>query len=299
MRNPILSLLLAFLGYSLLNIGQAIQKVGISERERNRKKGGVIWTVGILCTGLSVAVVFLAVSMGSVSIVGAMAGSGLASLALFSRFVMKERMHRNELIGVVAVFAAAIAIGAFRTEQEPYRVDYLALILFGGGALGIYLFVLFLLRRSRRVGIVIAGTSGILGGLVTLVQKVTAYQATPGEEAGQGFFEYVLGSLWNPLTLFWIALSFGSMLVLQQAHKRDRAIRVVPSYSAHFIVIPVVGGQLAFSEDLHLIQWIGILVILGGVFLITLKPDQGREAEQRKARKDHESEEREQVAQEE
>jgi drug/metabolite transporter (DMT)-like permease len=61
------------------------------------------------------------------------------------------------------------------------------------------------------------------------------------------------------------------MLVLQFSYKSDRAIRIVPVFSANYIVIPVLGGVICFGENLHALQWLGVSLILVGVLVLTLK----------------------------
>ncbi len=84
------TVIIAFTGYTLLNIGQAGQKMGLGIRNDNCIAGVSIWTISTLATVISFPVVFYAIATGYVSVVGAMAGSGLLSLALFGRFVMCE-----------------------------------------------------------------------------------------------------------------------------------------------------------------------------------------------------------------
>ena len=75
----------------------------------------------------------------------------------------------------------------------------------------------------------------------------------------------------NPWALTWISISLVSMVVMQFAYRRGKAIQLIPAFAANTIVIPVVGGVLAFGERLHLFQWIGVILIFAGVLLLTLK----------------------------
>jgi drug/metabolite transporter (DMT)-like permease len=75
----------------------------------------------------------------------------------------------------------------------------------------------------------------------------------------------------NPWALTWIVISLVSMVVMQFAYRRGKAIRLIPAFAANTIVIPVVGGVLAFGERLHPFQWIGVTLIFAGVLLLTLK----------------------------
>ncbi|MCK5008814.1 MAG: hypothetical protein KAR73_15575, partial [Spirochaetales bacterium] len=62
-----------------------------------------------------------------------------------------------------------------------------------------------------------------------------------------------------------------SMVVMQFAYRRGKAIQLIPAFAANTIAIPVVGGIVAFQERLHPVQWIGVALIITGVFLLSLK----------------------------
>ena len=63
------------------------------------------------------------------------------------------------------------------------------------------------------------------------------------------------------------------MVVMQFAYRKGKAIQLIPAFAANTIAIPVLGGVLTFSERLHPFQWIGVLLIVAGVFQLTLKTD--------------------------
>ena len=275
MNAPLLSLLLAFLGYSLLNISQACQKLGISLWPRRRVWGGFIWSAGTAGTSGAVFVVLAAVSLGSVSVVGAMAGSGLASLALFSHFVLKEDFGRRELAGIAVILSAAALVGAFAAAPAGNEPRLVALFLLLAAVWVLYLPLwFFLARRTGAAGLILAAFAGALGGFVPIFQKVSASPAARklsllgarGAESG------VAAVLSNPYAAAWIIISILSMLVLQFAHRRELAIRTVPAFAANTIVLPLLGGLAVFGERLHPLQWLGTAGILAGVLLLTFKP---------------------------
>ena len=161
-------LFVAFLGYSLQNISQASQKIGLVRMRENRKKGLMIWLLATLGTGSSALILLVAVSLGSVALVGAMAGTGLIALTVFSRLVMGETIGRRELTGVLLILSAAILIGASARVSGPAAITVdnlfamLALVVVG------YTAAWLLLRRRRKgLGFVIGGFAGALGGFVT------------------------------------------------------------------------------------------------------------------------------------
>ncbi|HUV06730.1 MAG TPA: hypothetical protein VMX75_03305 [Spirochaetia bacterium] len=280
MPHVLLSPLLAFAGYSLLNIAQACQKIGLGLLPGNRLKGGIIWIIATVVTSVSVFVVHYAVAIGSVSVVGAMAGTGLASLAIFSRLVMKEKMGKRELTGVFIILGAAALIGGFSGETETEGILLSQLYIFTAFIVLSYIVLWLLLHGYRNtIGLIIGGFAGAMGGFVPLYQKVSISSIGRAasflrleDQAGRGPIARVEVLLANPYAVTWIALSIASMAVLQFAYGRDKAIRIIPVFSANYILIPVLGGVFCFRESLAWLQWLGIALILTGVWFLTFAP---------------------------
>lgn len=268
MSLTILSLIIAFLGYSVQNISQASQKIGFLKMKDNKNKGMIIWGAATVGTGLSTIILLTAVSIGQVSLVGAMAGTGLVSMSLYSRFVIKDKIEKNEILGVGLILLAAVFIGLFAKEAGRSVIVINLLIIKLIIVSLIYTFLWFLFRKKKKIlCITLGGFAGALGGFVSQFQKISTANTFEGEiVAGAGSS---IGSLVNPWTLFWILLSISSMIVLQFAHKNGQALHVIPSFSANFILIPVIGGVTCFGEILHPVQWLGVLAVITGVFFIT------------------------------
>ena len=268
-----LTILLAFVGNSVLNISQAGQKIGLALMQRDRRRGALLWAGCLLGTTVAALIGWLAVSIGRVALVGAMAGSGLPSLALFSHLVMKERIRARELAGIALMVGSAVLIGLFQRELPPgepsLRLLFSVLALLCAAALPAWA---VLRRRSRIVGPLIAAFAGMLGGFVPVFQKVA------GSLAGRGssFLASVLEmGHWahrvaNPFTPFWILLSLASMVVIQFAYRHERAVRLIPYFTSCSILVPVLGGVFVFGERLQAAQWVGVALILTGLLLLTL-----------------------------
>jgi drug/metabolite transporter (DMT)-like permease len=211
-----------------------------------------------------------------------MGGSGLASLALFSHWVLKERIGGREIAGIAVIFGGAALIGAFHRALPEVSIRTLILFLFLAVVCLVYVlaWVLFS-RRHGSVGLVIAGFSGALGGMVPLFQKVStsdygrARSLLELEFQSAGRFLQLLGRgaevLSNPYALLWMAISIVSMVVMQFSYRRDKAVRLVPAFAANYIVVPVLGALICFGERINPLQWAGIVLIVAGVFLLTVK----------------------------
>jgi drug/metabolite transporter (DMT)-like permease len=242
---------------------------------------------------VSVFVVLRAVSIGNVSLVGAMSGTGLVSLTIFSALVMGEEIKVPDLAGISLIVVASVALGALGNEDRTAapKIGILFLYLAAVGAFGLSLWVGFGRRRGL-AGVVIGGFAGALGGFSPVFQKVstdpaaqalsfaTSWRGISGldpavVQADTGFpgdlVTWGARVLLNPYTLVWVLLSLVSMVVLQFSYRWGRAIQVIPAFSVCFLVVPVFGGVIGFGESLHPLQWAAVAVVLAGVALLTFR----------------------------
>jgi len=268
-----LTILLAFVGNSVLNISQAGQKIGLELMRRDRRRGALLWAGSLLGTTVAALLGWVAVTIGRVALVGAMAGSGLASLAVFSFLVMREKIRARELAGIGIMAGAAVLIGLFQPELPLAEPSLRRLFPYLGALCVAALASWLALRgRSRVVGPVIAGFAGVLGGFVPLFQK--AYSSAIGRRSSfvTDFLEegHKAHTVANPFTLVWILLSIASMVVIQFAYRHERAVRLIPYFTFCMILVPVLGGVLAFGDRLQAVQWVGIALILTGLLLLTV-----------------------------
>jgi len=264
MHSAALPLVIAFIGYSLLNITQAGQKIGLAQHTRNKMRGWTIWALATAGTSMAFFVILGAISLGSISLVGAMAGTGLASLAVFSHFVMRERLAGRELIALAVIIGGAALAGALAGDGTggEARVPLLWGILAGGSVL--YVTGWITTRRMSFTGAVVGGFSGFLGAYSQLFQEY----GTTTTSISLGIGPFLTSLATNPITLVWIGLSVASMVVLQFSYRHGRAIEIIPVFIGNFIVVPVVGGVLIFAERLVVGQWIGVILILAGAIVL-------------------------------
>lgn len=292
MGSHVPAIIIAFLAYSILDLGKAFQKVGLAVASRNRARGIGIWIAASLATSASSFLILYAVSLGSVLIVGAMAGTGLAAVIVLSRFLMKTPVGRNELLGVACVMAAPFLLATVYHEPRATRLVIEHLFYFLGAALTVFTILILIFRRGKKMlGILLAGGAGTLGGFVILFQKIST--SAVGRDAaflhfgdsgaavlnpGQASLLLRLAQVFaNPYAVAWIAISLLSTLVLQFSYKHGEAIRLIPSFNSAYILIPILGGAFIFREPLHPIQWGGVFLMLCGVSILSFwSSDRGR-----------------------
>jgi drug/metabolite transporter (DMT)-like permease len=273
MSNQFWSVLTAFAGSSLLNLGQGFQKWGLSFPKEKPVKRWAIWGIGL---PMMVGATFLlqhATSLGGASLVGSMFGTGLAALTLFSIFVMKEKSGIGEIVGVGIILGSSILIGAFSGDAGTESViNFMSLYIYCGAIVATLVLTSLIFRNKTAImGILLGSLAGGLGGFVTLFQKVT----TSNTIGAVSVFA-------NPFFYVWVALSFISFGVLQLAYGKGKAIHILPAFSASAIVVPIIGGVVCFSETLNLFQWAGAAGTLAGVILISMISVKGAGKEEHK-----------------
>jgi drug/metabolite transporter (DMT)-like permease len=281
--NHILSIAVAFVAYSMLDLGKAFQKVGLSAMSRNRGRGMGIWFAGSAATSASSFLILYAVSLGSVLIVGSMAGTGLAAVTLLTVLMMKTPVKRHELAGVACIMAAPFLLASVYQEPPATRLVVEHLFYFLGAVLAVFTLLILIFRRSAKLlGILLAGSAGALGGFVILFQKISTSAlgraaslfshldaSGSGPQVGHRLPVRLVHVFTNPFAVAWIGLSLVSTLVLQLSYRRGEAIRLIPPFNGTYILIPILGGVFIFREPLHPAQWAGVFLILCGVTVLS------------------------------
>jgi drug/metabolite transporter (DMT)-like permease len=281
------ALLLAFVGYSAMNLSQAGQKIGLARRRAHPAAGWTLWIGATLVSLLSVGIVLVALSIGTVSLVGAMAGSGLVTLAVFSHFVMKERITSSDLLGIALIIAGSVLTGLFTVPQREAPTRWVFLHVFIVSVSLAFGLAWVLARRGRRTGLIIGGFAGALAGGSILYQNAATIVANVGAVIFLPLSESLelgrLAALVNIHLILWFVTSNAGFILLQIAYGRGRAIHVIPAFNVTFIIVPVLGGVLVFSERLHALGWVGIVVIVVGTVVLTTVQSARKEPKQERA----------------
>jgi drug/metabolite transporter (DMT)-like permease len=266
-ESGLLSIVLACIGYSVLNVSQAVQKIGLRRYREHAVRGTLIWISATLASLASFGIVFAAIALGRVSIVGALAGTGLVALALFGWLVMGETLPPLRISAILAIVAGAAVValgdGGGSTELRPVLLWGLVV-----GGIGIGTTCWLILPEGQSLGLTVAAFSGFLGAYSQLFQKLSSTTIGIGADNREPTISVVASFLSDPYTIVWVSLSLASTVILQFAYRHAEATQIVPAFTAAFIATPVVGGVVVFSETLTIVQWIAIGVIIGATWLL-------------------------------
>jgi uncharacterized membrane protein len=279
-----LAILYGILSVIILNVGFGFQKYGLTPSffkkivNPNARKTvrGTVWVTGAIMTFVSAYFSLWTLATGSISLMAALGGIGLIALALFSFFVLKEKINRVMLLGMALIGVGSFLFGFFTVASTAVNIDLEGLTVFIIAGLGFSLAIaLYSIKGGYRHGGVIFGAvSGLLAGIGVTLEKCSV---------ASGSVSFQL--LYNIFFYTWVAASVVSFLVAQVAFIKGTAITVVPSYNSAALVLPQIGAMLVFAEYLELVQWIAIVLLVVGIVLLTrfkLEPTQEIKPSQRR-----------------
>lgn len=259
-------ILIGLLSYSSLYCGKGIQKYainGIQAKKSLKTKHSGIWIFGTVLTALPVFIQWAALLYAPVHIIASLEGVGLIVLLVFSYFVLKERIVVREFIGSAGIVIGLVLIAYFNTSSRevvledvnpvPLVIVFLPLVVLQVTAI--------LISRSK--GYIFAGplfgfTAGTMMAFQTFSKRL---------------------SFIPELTLAGVAATFVfaplTLIVTQIGFTKADANKVVPAFTSASILIATLMGTLILSEHVVITQVAGIVILLVGVVLITLrKPEQ-------------------------
>jgi uncharacterized membrane protein len=279
-----LAILYGILSVIILNIGFGFQKYGLTPsffnkiaRPNVRKTvRGTVWVTGAIMTFVSAYFSLWTLATGSISLMAALGGIGLIALALFSFFVLKERINRIMLLGMVLIGVGSFLFGFFTVASTAVNINLDGLTAFIIVSLGFSLAIaLYSIKGGYRHGGAIFGAvSGVLAGIGIALEKCSVASGSVSFQLLNNMFFYT-----------WVVASVVSFLVAQLAFIKGTAITVVPSYNSAALVLPQIGAMLVFAEYLELVQWVAIILLVVGIVLLTrfkveppeeIKPSQRR-----------------------
>ncbi|KAG0490620.1 hypothetical protein HPP92_007483 [Vanilla planifolia] len=243
------------------NIGKVLQKKGTVALPPLSLKFKVLkayifnksWIIGFVMDMLGAVLMLKALSLAPVSIIQPVSGCGLAILAIFSHFYLREVMNALDWIAIVLAGIGTIGVGVGGEEQTVTVVSLLRLpwLVVSISVLFVLLNSWLRIYKSKRreqelinyevVEEIISGLeSGILFGLASVISKLGFVFSN------QGFPEI--------LVPFCISISIGCSAVgfvcQTRGLKHGRAIVVSTCTAVASIVTGVLAGMFALGESL-------------------------------------------------
>lgn len=277
----ILAIPLALLGNIIISLGYVLQKK-VSESLPSIEKTSIIpnlknfltkplWILGVILTILAVPVTALAYSWGSISLISSLGGTSIILIAIFSRFLLKEKINIKEGVALIIIAVGVVIAGYFSLEtstQSDFNEFWSlfvstpsVVILLVSIALSSILLITFILWIKQYVGVaysVVAGTT--IGVAVIILNGASVIIRSQ---------EYSIFKNWRMwiLIVIFLILSGISTIFNQLSYQKSKAVIVIPTYNSVLRILPILYGVVVLGEW-ETISTLSEILISLGIFLI-------------------------------
>lgn len=266
----VIGIILGCIAALMMNVGKGVQKQKVQVLKTGRKilapenrKNFFIWLLGIIMTSACTVPYTFALKLTQApSVIASLTGVGLVGLVIYALAVIKEKMGKWDVFGIVLVVIGTSALGYLGESSEAIVREYDVwellqytglIILFLG------LFCIVSLFYKRLFGIAFGLFAGCFLGTAIFLGDVALV-----ESGGS-----VLEQLKNPYPYLAILSAILALTFTQLAFFRGRALEVVPCINSIIILTPLILEGLVYEELPSTTDIIFISIILLGVLLLS------------------------------
>ena len=249
------AILIAVAATSLMNFGLALQKKGASSLPTiGKEKGGKVfkaflasrvWVSGTALMTAGWGFYLVSTKFAPISIIQPTLGVGLAVLAVFSVFYLRERIRALEWAAFASMLSGMILLGVSAVDEgTPPLPEWPPLLAVTAAALFLSAIAYALGKRGVLAGIRTDFLLGILSGLfigVAALYTKAMFTFIDNEQRLIGF------AVCLPLV---IAANVVGLTVMQSGFQHGKALVVVSLEAVINKVVAIVGGMVALAEFL-------------------------------------------------
>jgi len=249
------AILIAVAATSLMNFGLALQKKGaVSLPKIGEEKGGRVfkaflscrvWVYGTLLMLSGWILYLVAAKFAPISIIQPTLGVGLAVLAVFSVFYLRERIRAVEWIAFGAMLSGMILLGVSAVEEAaPPPPQWSQLFLVTGIILVLGAGAYKLGRRGVLAGIQTVFLLGMFSGLFIGLAALYTKAMFTFLDNGQALYGYAV------CLPAMIAANIVGVAVMQSGFQHGKALVVVSIEAVLNKIVAIIGGMVALAETL-------------------------------------------------
>lgn len=264
--SNLLAALLGILAYSLLNIGFFLQKRAAAslpsiesiDAKANLKNflTNKQWLVGYLLTVIQTFPFWIALSIGSITVVTPMIGVGLIVFVVISVVIEKEPLSKFEIAGIAFIVVGLVVIG-ITSEQDSRVWTFQEMVgVFGSPQSIVFLvvslvaailtFILPALLKYKLSDVFYGLSSGIFATFGAILSK--AFMSAINAEAG-GSLQFALSQgLWWLFFILFVISTGGSLIGQQMGYQKGKGVIVVSIFNVMTVLGPSLGGVIMFNE---------------------------------------------------
>jgi len=249
------AILIAVVATSFLNFGLALQKRGAAALPKigEEKAAAVfkaffqsrVWVLGLVILLSGWGLYLVSTKFAPISIIQPTLGVGLAVLALFSIFYLKERIRAIEWIAFAAMLTGMILLGLSAVEEgRPPLPKGKELIVVTAAIITLAILAYVLGRRGKLAGIRTDSLLGMVAGLFVGLAAIHTKAMLTYLEAGHDLVGF---GLCLPMLIAANVLGVG---VMQSGFQHGKALVVVSMEAVLNKAVAIIGGMAALSEYL-------------------------------------------------
>jgi drug/metabolite transporter (DMT)-like permease len=241
-------------GNALLSLGNTLQKLNIGWMDkglaggnpRGRSLSFLGWLAGFALMNVVPVFQFVALLALPANVVGAAAGANVAFTAIFSRFLLGERLGARKIVLTTVLFAAIAAAGLLgRGTEGDAGFSPIALAAFIVIPLIATVVLLFARARDGRRGLagrlapLFAAASGCFGGYMVVTLRALQLNASDAVSAAW---------LASPYLYAFLLCGFGGFSVVQLAYKDGQMSSIAPALYGMQVLWPALASYFVFGS---------------------------------------------------
>jgi len=255
----------------LLNIGKGVQKQRVHIFLKGKKilalenrRDLIFWLCGLSMTAS--ASIFYSIGLKlskSPAVISSMTGIGLIGLFLFATFIIKEKVSKTDIIGILLVIISTSLLGYLGAGKLQINHKLQDILVIKTVIILVCMSVfscLIALKIKKIHGITFGLNGGMYLGLGLFLADAALVKANGS----------ILGQLTNPYPYF--AFFFGMMATVctQIGFLKSRALEVVPALNSSTILIPLLLEGIIYKVFPEAMSVILIMIIVIGVLLLSM-----------------------------
>jgi len=256
-------------GAIAMNVGKGVQKMKVHVLTKGKamfapenRRDFRIWLIGVLTTTASAGLYSYAMKLTEKpSTISSLVGIGLIALVIFAWLVLKEKIGPREITGCALVVVGTTVLAAFDVPMsDPEAFVLSKLLLYIAVVLAVFgVLVVYTLTTKKLHGVIFGSLAGALIGIGMFIADIALV------ESGGSF----LGQLKNPYPYVALFTGASALALTQVAFLRSRAVVVVPCINSFTILMPMLLEFLVYNINLSVPQYLGIIVLIPGVVVLS------------------------------
>ena len=258
----IFDILIAVTGVTIMSFGYLFQKIGLSTEMINlqmlKSKDGLIWLVGTGMTVLGSLLFFIALGSGDLTVIQPITGLSPAIVVILNFVVLKTKIHKNEIIGIIASILGIILI-TYRTgaavttfNLSSNVLNYFSIV---SSAILVILIITLNYIPSLDAGLIEGIIAGLTAGMASIYVKI-------------GLNMFLSQQIIHWTLLAFIIMQTTAFIALQRALHHGRMDKIITIFTNINIFLPVGFGILLLNEMVNSINFLGMILIIAGVLLL-------------------------------